>query len=212
MKKILFVAALLISSLTVKVADAQLRISLGLNIGSQPAWGPTGYDHAEYYYMPDIDTYYDVPNHQYVYLNGNNWSRSTSLPSRYGNYDLYNGYKVVVNERDPWQRAPVYRARYANFKGRRGQSVIRDSREQRYQNHWNGGNNGRGNNGRDNNGRPQGGNRPGGDRGHGNNGRPQGGNRPGGDRDHGNNGRPQGGNGPGGDRGHGNDRGDHGNH
>ncbi len=135
MKKILFVAVLLAGSLTAKLADAQ--ISFSLNIGSQPAWGPTGYDHAEFYYMPDIDTYYDVPNHQYVYLSGNRWIRSGSLPPRYANYDIYHGYKAVINEPTPWLHAATYRTKYASYKGRRDQQIIRDSRDKRYQNHWN---------------------------------------------------------------------------
>jgi hypothetical protein len=152
MKRIIFFAAILLSCLTFKSADAQLRISLGLNIGSQPDWGPTGYDHAEYYYMPDIDAYYDVPNHQYVYFQNNVWVHAGALPPRY-HFDPYNSYKVVVNDRNPWERAATYRAKYANYKGRRGQAVIRDSHDQKYRNHWNG-NNGRGpgNNGHDNHG------------------------------------------------------------
>jgi hypothetical protein len=140
MKKILFVAVLLVGSLTAKLADAQ--ISFSLNIGSQPAWGPTGYDHAEFYYMPDIDTYYDVPNHQYVYLNGNTWTRSGSLPARYANYDVYHGYKAVINQPTPWRNAATYRAKYAGYRGRHDQVVIRDSHDDRYRNHWNGDNHG----------------------------------------------------------------------
>lgn len=117
-----------------KTADAQIRISLGFNIGSQPDWGPVGYDHASYYYMPDVDAYYDVPAHQYIYFESNRWVRASVLPGRY-NFDPYNSYKVVVNERNPWERANVYRTRYASYRGKR-QVVIRDSREAKYRNHW----------------------------------------------------------------------------
>ena len=154
MKKFLFVAALAASILTFSKADAQLRVSLNLNIGNQPAWGPTGYDRADYYYLPDIDTYYSVNNHDYVYNNGGQWIHSGALPPRYANYNLYNGYKVVVNEPNPWLRANTYRTKYSGYRGRQGQQVIRDSRDNKYANHWNGdnrGNNGRGNgNGRGN--------------------------------------------------------------
>jgi len=134
MKKIILTAAIFFSLLTVKQANAQ--ISLSINIGSQPEWGPVGYDHADYYYMPDIDTYYDVPAHQYVYLENNAWVRRASLPSRYSNYNVYNGYKVVVNERNPWTHNDVYRTKYASYRGRTGQTIIRDSRDARYTNHW----------------------------------------------------------------------------
>src|ERR1700761_2904279 len=127
MKRIILVAALLVGCFTFKSADAQLHISLGLNIGSQPDWGPTGYDHAEYYYMPDIDAYYDVPNHMYVYFDGKHWRHMANLPPAYANYDLYHGYKVVVNEPSPWKHHAEIRAKYAGFKGRHDQVVIRDS-------------------------------------------------------------------------------------
>ncbi|QJD95921.1 hypothetical protein HH214_08555 [Mucilaginibacter robiniae] len=139
MKKIILMAALFMSSLIFhQQANAQVRVNLGINIGSQPDWGPVGYDRANYYYMPDIDTYYDVPTHQFVYLQGNRWIHATSLPSRYRNYDLYRSYKVVVNEPNPWNNAANYRNRYANYRGHHDQQIIRDSRDAKYRNHWHG--------------------------------------------------------------------------
>ncbi len=153
MKKLILTAVILLSCLTFKNANAQLRLSLGVNIGAQPEWGPVGYDHADYYYIPDVGAYYDVNAHQYIYLENNVWVHRGFLPDRYRNYDLYGGYKVVVNGRNPWMHDNVYRAKYAGFRGRRGQSIIRDSRDNRYANHWHGddghggGNRGHGNNG-----------------------------------------------------------------
>jgi hypothetical protein len=135
MKKLLFAAAIIFGCLSVKVADAQVRISLGLNIGAQPEWGPVGYDHAEYYYMPDADAYYDVPNHQYVYFDHNVWVHAGALPPRY-HFDKYHSYKVVVNEHNPWEHHDVIRNRYANYRGRHDQVVIRDSHDDHYRNHW----------------------------------------------------------------------------
>ncbi|MFA6245474.1 MAG: hypothetical protein WC615_00950 [Mucilaginibacter sp.] len=134
MKKVIITAAIFLSCIAYKTASAQ--VSLSINIGSQPEWGPTGYDHADYYYMPDIDTYYDVPAHQYVYLENNSWVRRASLPPRYSNYNIYNGYKVVVNEPRPWVHATTYRTKYAGYRGRTGQTIIRDSRDVKYRNHW----------------------------------------------------------------------------
>ncbi|MEP6613516.1 MAG: hypothetical protein ABJA76_16560 [Mucilaginibacter sp.] len=136
MKKLILIAAIIFGCLSIKTASAQVSVSLGLNIGSQPDWGPVGYDHADYYYMPDIDTYYDVPSHRYVYMENNVWVHRTYLPVKYRSYDRYHGYKVVVNERNPWERHDVYRTRYATYRGRRDQVIIRDSRDARYRNHW----------------------------------------------------------------------------
>ncbi|SDP98967.1 hypothetical protein SAMN05428975_4860 [Mucilaginibacter sp. OK268] len=202
MKKLILSAVLLLSCFAIKTASAQVSVSLGVNIGSQPAWGPVGYDYANYYYMPDIDTYYDVPTHQYVYFDNNIWVHRTYLPVRYRNYNLYNGYKVVINDRNPWLRHGYYRDHYAGYRGRHDQVIIRNSRDAHYANYW------RGNYARRAAyARPHynGGNRGnwGGGRGHGNGnwgGGNHGGGRPGGD--HGNHG--------GGGRGHGGDQGNHG--
>ena len=62
-------------------AFAQVRVGVNVNIGSQPEWGPQGYDYVEYYYLPDIDVYYFVPRHQFVYISGGNWVFSAHLPT-----------------------------------------------------------------------------------------------------------------------------------
>lgn len=138
MKKIIFAAALILGCFSITAANAQVHLNVGVNIGSQPEWGPTGYDHADYYYMPDIDSYYDINAHQYVYSDNNTWVHSASLPPRYANYDVYHGYKVVVNQRTPWAHNDVYRRKYASYKGRQDQTMIRDSHEDKYRNHWKG--------------------------------------------------------------------------
>ncbi|HZY38945.1 MAG TPA: hypothetical protein VFE53_19930 [Mucilaginibacter sp.] len=140
MKKIIFTSFILFSCLSVKYAEAQVQVGIGLNIGNQPAWGPVGYDNAGYYYLPDIGAYYDVNAHQYIYLASNNvWVHRGYLPPRYSNYNLYGGYKVVINDRDPWLRDNDYRTRYAGYRGRHDQQMIRDSRDARYSQHWRGG-------------------------------------------------------------------------
>ncbi len=131
MKRTILIAALLLSGFVFQTANAQVRIGVNLNIGSQPIWGPVGYDHVEYYYMPDIDAYYYVPNHQYIYLERGRWIFASSLPYSY-HYDLYSGYKVVVNEPQPYRQAEMYRIKYASYKGNHEQQIIRNSHEEKY--------------------------------------------------------------------------------
>jgi hypothetical protein len=135
---------------------AQLSFSIGVNISSQPIWGPTGYDDVEYYYLPDIDAYYYVPKHLFYFQVGDRWTSSSHLPSRYHDYDLYNSYKVVINEDKPYMHDQDYREKYSSFKNRHDQQPIRDSRDSKYyviknhpeHNNWvkqSGHNNGQGN-------------------------------------------------------------------
>ena len=127
MKKIILLSIISAGLLLVnKSADAQVRVSV--NIGMQPAWGPSGYDYAEYYYLPEVEAYYSVPQRQFVYFDGGNWTFASSLPARCGNYDLYSGYKVVINERNPWSHFNNHRMQYAPYRYRHDQVVIRDRR------------------------------------------------------------------------------------
>ncbi|SER78028.1 hypothetical protein [Pedobacter rhizosphaerae] len=131
MKRLFLVATVVMVSLLSLSTRAQVNVSV--NIGSQPLWGPTGYDHVDYYYLPDVESYYDVPKRQFVYLNGNDWVFANNLPSRYGNYDLYNGYKVVINSPRPYLNFRNDKVKYAKFKGNgKKQMVIRGSRESKY--------------------------------------------------------------------------------
>ncbi len=125
MKKILvsmlFAVAALVYANTV---NAQVRVGVNINMGDQPEWGPSGYDYAEYYYMPDIETYYYVPRRQFVYLSGGRWVFSSSLPTVYANYDLYSGYKVVLNKHDAYNQFNDDRVRYARYKNYNNRQVI----------------------------------------------------------------------------------------
>ena len=136
MKKLVFTAAILVSCLSFKLANAQVHLSVGVNIGAQPEWGPVGYDHVDYYYMPDIGAYYDIPAHMYVYLDNGVWVHRAYLPSRWRDYDIYHGYKVVINRPNPWLYDNDYRVRYQGYRGRRDQVIIRDSHDERYRNYW----------------------------------------------------------------------------
>jgi len=132
MKKTILVVALLISGFVFQTATAQLQVSLRANIGNQPIWGPVGYDRADYYYMPDIDVFYQISTRQYIYQQRGRWVFARNLPFRYRDFDVYKGYKVVVNERSPYRHADSYRAKYASYKGRHDQEVIRNSHDSKY--------------------------------------------------------------------------------
>lgn len=128
-------------SLTSQQASSQVRFHVNLNIGSQPAWGPAGYDYVNYYYLPDIDVYYSVPQRQFIYLDRGRWVFSSYLPARYRSYDLNRGYKVVVNEPRPYLHADVYRNRYSHYKGWRGRQELNE-RNERYNTYRRGNGNG----------------------------------------------------------------------
>ena len=132
MKKIFVCLALFIGIAVFKNADAQVRLHVNVNIGSQPVWGPVGYDYAEYYYLPDVECYYYVPTRQFVYLSNGRWIFSYSLPVRYRNYDLYSGYKVVVNEPRAYLHFNSDRIKYERYRGNHSEGIIRNSNDPKY--------------------------------------------------------------------------------
>ncbi|MEC5144220.1 hypothetical protein [Chitinophaga sp. 212800010-3] len=137
MKKIALMALLLAAGMYYSPsADAQVRVNLNFNLSSQPLWGPVGYDYAEYYYLPDIDVYYCIPEQQFVYFDEDedDWVSARALPPYY-HYDLYRGYKVVINAERPYLNDDYYRRKYRRYKGWYGRQVlIRDGDHDR--DHW----------------------------------------------------------------------------
>jgi len=99
-------------SATAQVAD---------NVGSPPAWGPVGYaKDVGYYYLPDIESYYDLRSRQFIYNSDGNWVRAKHLPPHYRRYNLYSGYKVVLADyrgSNPYVNFKSHRVKY--YKGYR---------------------------------------------------------------------------------------------
>jgi hypothetical protein len=99
----------------------QAQVSVNVNIGTPPAWGPVGYSNVQYYYLPDVQAYYDIRATQFIFIKNGKWFRSRYLPGNYRNYDLYNGYKVVLNDyhgSHPYYYFNTHKAKY--YKGYKG--------------------------------------------------------------------------------------------
>ncbi len=91
------------------------QVSVNVSIGSPPMWGPVGYSEVRYYYLPDVESYYDVQTSMFVFYEGGAWVHRRSLPGRYASYDLYNGYKVVMPEyrgETPYTEFKEHKAKY----------------------------------------------------------------------------------------------------
>lgn len=98
-----------------------IQAQVSVNVSPPPAWGPAGYSNVKYYYLPDVQAYYDVPSSQFIYVKNGKWFRSRYLPGNFKNYDLYNGYKVVLNDyrgSHPYYYFKNHKAKY--YKGYKG--------------------------------------------------------------------------------------------
>jgi hypothetical protein len=134
-KSIIAILILSAGYLLPQQAKAQVRVGVNINIGDQPSWRAPGYDYVEYYYLPDIECYYYVPRHQFVYLSGNNWVFSASLPARYRGYDLYKGYKVVINQPRAYKYYSQHRVRYGRGNSYRGNDHHDNGRHRGWKKH-----------------------------------------------------------------------------
>ena len=129
MKKLIMLFVIIFASfLTLQTVDAQI---LRVNIGIQPLWGLVGYDNVDNYYLPDIETYYNVNTQYYTYMEGGRWVNRRSLPDRYKNYDMYHTRRIVINGANPYLRNTEYKARYSKDRSNNSGS-IRDSRDGKY--------------------------------------------------------------------------------
>lgn len=91
--KLTFVAALFLV-----VLGATGQVSVNVTIGNPPPWGPSESVGIRFYFLPDLQVYYDVRDAVFIYPYHNRWIRAAHLPPRYGNYNLYTGYKVVLKD------------------------------------------------------------------------------------------------------------------
>jgi hypothetical protein len=109
----------------VMASSLQAQVSVNVSIGSRPDWGPVGYTEANYYYLPDVEAYYDVRASNFIYVSNGTWIRARYLPNRYRNYDLYSGHKVVLTDyrgSRPYTHFNTHRVKY--YRGYRPQTVV----------------------------------------------------------------------------------------
>lgn len=102
------------SSTTTMAQHADIGINIRL-----PFWAPA-YEHVDrvrYYYLPDIECYYDVWNQEFAYLEDGNWMFAASLPPLYSWYDFNNPFVVVLdwNVHEPWMHHHFYLAHYPRY-------------------------------------------------------------------------------------------------
>lgn len=87
------------------VVHAQIRINV-----NPPSWGPAVPAGAQYYYIPEANSFYDVPARQYVVSRDGRWIRTATLAG----FNSANFHPVVIDYvgAQPWTRYDEYRNRY----------------------------------------------------------------------------------------------------
>ena len=134
MKKFMLTSMVVSAFLLTTRAEAQIRVNVDLNNG-RPSWGLPGNHSGDYYYLPEIDSYYDIPGRQFIYSDGRNWIHASQLPYAYRDYNLFGGYKVLINEPRPYLLADAYRQKYSRYYNTYRRPVIVDP-DHGYQNNY----------------------------------------------------------------------------
>ncbi|WP_412463959.1 hypothetical protein [Flavobacterium mekongense] len=131
----------LLTTLLVLAVKTQAQVSVNINVGTPPAWAPNAPVEVHYYYLPDIEVYYDVPARRYIYLRNGRWFRSAALPPHYRGYDLYRGRTIYLTDyrgNRPYSYFKTHKVKYKGngkwknhhrdekFKGHRGKGHKKD--------------------------------------------------------------------------------------
>jgi hypothetical protein len=88
---------------------AHAQVSVNAQFG-HPAWGPATSAGAQYYYVPEIDGYYDLAARNYIVQRDGRWVPVAAVQG----YNPASFHPVVVDYRgrQPWQQYRDHHARY----------------------------------------------------------------------------------------------------
>lgn len=93
-----------------------VHVNINIDI---PSWAPyyENRNQVRYYYLPDIECYYDLVHREFVYLNDGVWIFSRFLPPAYAWFNLNNCYVVALDHRvyEPWRHFHYYVSHYPRF-------------------------------------------------------------------------------------------------
>ena len=57
-----------------------------------------GKTQTRFYYIPDLEIYFDMQSSYFIYYNGTAWKSSEVLPVKYSNVDINSSEKVMLND------------------------------------------------------------------------------------------------------------------
>ena len=120
MTKLLKPICVLLSFVTLIYFFIGCETSAGVTQSNQytnPSWAPAYSPGVRYYYLPDIETYYDLSNRDFIYLNNGQWLFSNNLPYMYSDYDLNSGFAIYLNNGvyQPWMHHQYYVSNYPRY-------------------------------------------------------------------------------------------------
>lgn len=101
----------------------QSQVSVNVNLGTPPVWAPADRVEVQYYYLPEVDVYYDVPAERFIYIRNGRWHRSAALPAKYRGYNLRGANVVYLTDyrgNSPYKLHKTHKVKY----GKRGNVYV----------------------------------------------------------------------------------------
>lgn len=92
MKNLKYIIGLLLLTATVNAQNGFVKPLV------PPIWASSAPKTVQYYYLPDIHTYYDASGRQYITNNNGTWVRTAELPARYRGYNLRTSHPVYLTD------------------------------------------------------------------------------------------------------------------
>lgn len=123
----------LAASILMFTLQASAQFSVSVNVGSRPQYHNRYENPVSYYYLPEIEAYYDVNSAVFIYDSPRGWVRTGYLPEYCRNYDVNRGYKVAVSYtgRNPYVNFNYDRQRYYSNNYRNYREEYYNSRNRR---------------------------------------------------------------------------------
>ena len=119
------------------IAASQAQVSVNVNLDNPPLWAPADRVVSQYYYLPEIDSYYDVPAKRFLYPINGKWVRVKKLPKKYRNYNLKGGKIVYLTDyrgNAPYKFNKNHKAKY--FDNDRNKVIyVQDHKYKKNKNH-----------------------------------------------------------------------------
>ena len=123
------------------IATSQAQVSVNVDLGKAPLWAPADRVASQYYYLPEIDSYYDVPAQRFIYPNNGKWVRVKKLPKKYHNYNLRSGKVVYLTDyrgNAPYKLHKNHKAKYyVKRNGNDDLIYVKDNNYKKNKNHKN---------------------------------------------------------------------------
>lgn len=96
MKTLKIILAIVITQFSLNT-KAQIAINVNLGTPIITNWYSNCPSQVQYYYLPEIECYFDVHHEVYVYYGPNGWIRSPYLPNYCSNYVINSGYYYPID-------------------------------------------------------------------------------------------------------------------